>query len=511
MRRHSVLSADVVGKAVLVLQKFRGCQMQWRGYSQPSWQWPLGQLDRPRKKDFKDAPSSALVQLEDLDQQSLSVLQDIHDASTASEVIRVLEGCQGRWTEVHVGRALSKLADIHLNDRRSSSTQTHGLVRITTAPVLYDPKFKDLCHEALQQSRHMDNALYVEVLGALQKLHVPLKSSMMYTFLAQAEHRINTFNASELAHFAGVLNHLDQNDPRVSALTTAVSLLTPRHISRLTTLSQVLNIISAVGSTLESVPRGKLANMLLAILAANEERTVDNIIQAVKALHRMEYKLDILLDLACPVLTAQMKDISDEELHVLICALGGLRYADVNFFEAACDRILESLAEWKMHWLIDAVKVYGTLGIEAPLLFDSVIRRVMNGHPGEITLTDFTTLMKTLAEVNHRPPSSWNFPSSSRRIANRLADHVALMSSEDGHHVLTLAVSMAMQNIYPDRLLDVLASRAFANWAMMIRDGKEFKDVIRDIKRLLDFLREGMDETRHRVWTDEMAKLIPTQ
>ena len=382
----------------------RTAQQRWeimntsqRPYSQLPWLWPLGKIDQPKKKDFKEPTSTALVQVDPL---SMTYLERIHDASTAAEVLTALQEGGRDITTIHYGSALTRLADIELE--LIHETAEKGLMTRTTAPVLYDSGFRDLCEVILQQSRHMDNGLFLDVLDALHKLKVPLKSSMMYTFLVQVEHRINTFNGAEIARLAGFLNRLNKHDPRIQALINAVGLLAPRHINDLTNIQHVLNLVNTVGTTVDNVSRGKLANMLLAILAANEERTLKEITQAVLALHHMDYKLNMLLELACPVLTHSIQDLSNKDVHRLLCALGGLRFPDQGFFHAAAERILETLTEWTIVSLINVLQAFSVTETRAPILFDSVLRRVMENGLKNVNLNYFTQLIESLVKADHR-------------------------------------------------------------------------------------------------------------
>lgn len=392
---YSTVCHQRLGAAIGCLQM---SQRQASQVSQPPWQvMPFGKLDQPKKKDFKEPTSSSAVSVLDLDGHALSYLERLHDAETPSEVLAALQEGGKDLSMVHYSRALGRLADIYRDKK-----QEEGLVRSTTAPVLYDSRFRNLCHIVLRQSRHLENDLYLDTLKALQRLKIPLKSSMMYTFLVQAEQRVNTFNAAELAQFAGILSLYDHKNPRVQALVDAVGILIPRHIDDLRTFHHTLILIKVVGTSLDGVSRGKLANLLLAILAADEERSLENITQAVLALHTMDYKIDILLELACPVLTQDMKDLSDSDLHSLLCAFSGLCHADRDFFEAASERILEDIDKWSSPWLINVAEAFSVVEIEAPFLLDRIIRRVMDNGVKEISLMDMTKLICSLNALGHR-------------------------------------------------------------------------------------------------------------
>ena len=68
----------------------------------------------------------------------------------------------------------------------------------------------------------------------------------------------------------------------------------------------------------------------------------------------------------------------------------------------------------------------------------------------------------------NRPPSSWGFNDFIHRAVIKLVAEASL-SPDDCKTVLLLANSLAAMDIYPEGLLDVLASRMFANWVMRIK------------------------------------------
>eukprot|EP00057_Strongylocentrotus_purpuratus_P001166 XP_001195375.3 PREDICTED: uncharacterized protein LOC756494 [Strongylocentrotus purpuratus] len=481
-------------------------QRQASQVSQPPWQvMPFGKLDQPKKKDFKEPTSSSAVSVLDLDGHAMSYLERLHDAETPPEVLAVLQEGRNDLSIVHYSRALGRLADIYRDKK-----QEEGLVRSNMAPVLYDSRFRHLCHVVLRQSRHLENDLYLDTLKALQRLKIPLKSSMMYTFLVQAEQRVNTFNAAELAQFAGILSLYDHKNPRVQALVDAVGILIPRHINDLRTFHHTLILIKVVGTSLDGVSRGKLANLLLAILAADEERSLENITQAVLALHQMDYKIDILLELACPVLTQNMKDLSDSDLHNLLCAFSGLCHADQDFFEAASERILEDIDKWSSPWLINVAEAFSVVEIKAPFLLDRIIRRVMDNGVREISLMDMTKLICSLNALGHRPPSSWDFENFVTMATRSLVSDTSRLSSADCRTVLSLAHSLASLGYFPADLWEFITSRKFANCFMMVKDVKEYKKMISDIKILTQQLKDSHQDTA-AMWADSIQKLLPLQ
>lgn len=409
-------------------------------------------------------------------------------------------------TVVHYGRALGRLADIYHEEKREMADM--GLVNVTRAPVLYDSRFRELCQVVLRQSRHMDNDLYLDVLDALYHLRVPLKSTLTYTYLAQAEQRINAFSAAELAKFAGILNKYDQTNPRVGALMSAVGILTPRHIQNLQTLPQVLHLVNTVGTMLDGLARGKLANMMLAILAADEERTIEDVTHSVLALHKMDYKLDMLLGLASAVLTHSIQELSSNDLHRVLCAFGGLHHRDHDFFQVASECILENIDHWKVRWLIDAADACRAVEFQAPLLLDCIIRRVLDRKAVDIGLIDFTKLVRSLADLGHRPPASWDFEDYILRTSSLLVADVFKLSSADCQTLLTLAHSLAVLGYYPGDLLDFVASRKYANWVMMVKDKREFQEMLSNINSLNLLLKDSKQEA-DGMWTESLQKLIP--
>nr|XP_054752004.1 uncharacterized protein LOC129257657 [Lytechinus pictus] len=482
-------------------------QLSQRHFSQPPWQvWPLGKLDPPKKKHLKEPTHSSAVSVLDLDTHTVSYLGRLHDAETPTEVMAVLQEGGNDLSTVHYARALARLADI-VHEQK----QEEGLVKSTIAPVLYDSRFRHLCHLVLQHSRHLGNDLFVDTLEALQKLKIPLKSSMMYTFLVQAEQRVNTFNVAELAQFAGILSRYHYHgNARVQALVNAVGLLTPQLINDLRTLHHTLTLITVVGTSLDSVCRGRIANMLLAILAADEERSLKDISQAVLALHKIDYKVDILLELACPVLTQNMADLSDSDLYHLLCAFSGLGHADQDFFEVASERILEDIDKWSPTWLINVAKAFSVVEMEAPLLYDRIIRRVMDSDVKKLSLLDMTNLVCSLHALGHRPPSSWDFGNFVTKATRSLIADTSRLSYADCRAVLSLAHSLASLGYFPSDLWQFLTSRKFANWFMMVKDGKEYKNMVGDIKVLSELLKDSHLDAAD-MWAVDIEKLLPLQ
>ena len=336
---------------------FKTCQ---RTFCIPAWHKTLGKVPRPRKEKVQ-SKSSEIVPIENLvDQRSLIVLENIHDALSTSEVFQAIRKLGRELNEVHIAQAIIKFAKIHnqkstrkhVQKDSQNSTQLPTVTEANRLDVNQDKEFVHLCHLTLQHTKVMDSVTLINVLKAVIDLGVPQSSVMVQTLLVNSEHRLNHLNCDELALFASKLAHMQQSDQRVHALFKAIALLIPERINTCINTTSLNTLLHTAGRYLDRHTQAHMAIRFIAIVNVKQDMKQQEVVlataYAIIGFHSVGYRNEEFLNEACEILIKGIQYLPSAKLMQILASLSSLKYYSPGLLEEAGELIASRVQKFSL-------------------------------------------------------------------------------------------------------------------------------------------------------------------
>ncbi|XP_022087104.1 FAST kinase domain-containing protein 2, mitochondrial-like isoform X1 [Acanthaster planci] len=435
-----------------------------RVYCTPAWHAPLGYVPEPRKKKV-EAKSSDIVSFENLvDGQSLTCLKSIHKACSAPEIFQALRELQGNLNEVHVARAISRLAEI---GQKINVAQVE-IVGESESRMLaghQDKDFVDLCYLVLRNVKRMDCNLFLDALKASIDLRVPQSSVMVQTLIASAEQRLNQFNCSDLAKLASVLVRLQETDQRVHALLRAIILLVPDRVGGCTDARALNIILRTVGKQLDHHNRAQMAHRLIAIFSTkkdtDKEKTVMDASKAITEFYFIRYYNGDFLREACNILLDGLEYLPPTRLMKALHSLSGFRFYCPELLEKAGDLIAHLVDKFNFNHLSRILKMYTAQRFLHENLLNAVAISLTKRSLDDESLITLVGMLSPFAKFQHVSTSPGSDACVFGLVAAAAEKQIVGFADRetDFGQLVQLMTLLAMCGAYSEKLMEIIMSR----------------------------------------------------